>query len=244
MLGEKSDGGMYAQEEIEIARASGERLIDVIASTELARRLMALQRERLAETNLLDRRARRVLHDDVLPQLHAAMLRPDRANELLAAAHHQISDLLREMPSSSDVASIGLGRALGRVVDDARDAFNAVSWDIAPEAEEKFSALAPMIAETVFFAAREAVRNAARHSRATHLTIRMAAEPGLTIQVEDDGIGPSGERIAPGGAGQGLALHSAMMAVIGGTLAVEPREGGGTRVTIRVNGTFLGNGNW
>ena len=53
-LGEKSDGGVYSQEEIEIARASGERLIDTRASAELARRLMALQRQRVAETQLLD----------------------------------------------------------------------------------------------------------------------------------------------------------------------------------------------
>jgi len=31
---------------------------------------------------------------------------------------------------------------------------------------------------------------------------------------------------------QGLALHSAMLAVVGGTLAVEPRAEGGTRVMI------------
>ena len=74
LLGEKRDGGLYSQEEIEIARASGERIIDTKASAEMAQRLMALQRRRLAESQVLDRRARRVLHDDVLPLLHTAML--------------------------------------------------------------------------------------------------------------------------------------------------------------------------
>lgn len=74
LLGEKRGGGLYVQEEIEVARAAGERLADIQASAEMARRLMAAQRQRLAETQLLDRRARRVLHDDVLPQLHAALL--------------------------------------------------------------------------------------------------------------------------------------------------------------------------
>ncbi len=67
LLGEKRDGGLYTQEEVEIARAGGERLIDTQASAEMARRLMALQRQRLAESQVVDRRARRVLHDDVLP---------------------------------------------------------------------------------------------------------------------------------------------------------------------------------
>ena len=74
LLGEKRDGGLYTLEEIEIARASGERLIDTQASAELARRLMALQRQRLAQTQVLDRQTRRVLHDDILPSLHTAML--------------------------------------------------------------------------------------------------------------------------------------------------------------------------
>src|SRR5439155_10768663 len=74
LLGEKRDGGLFTEEEIEIARASGERLIDTQASVEMAQRLMSLQRRRMAESQVLDRRARRVLHDDVLPQLHTAML--------------------------------------------------------------------------------------------------------------------------------------------------------------------------
>ena len=41
-VGDKRDGGLYTQEEIEIARATGERLIDTRASAEMARRLMAL----------------------------------------------------------------------------------------------------------------------------------------------------------------------------------------------------------
>src|SRR4029078_4987915 len=74
LLGDKRDGGLYTQEEIEIARAAGERLIDTQASAEMARRLMTLQRQRLAESQVVDRRTRRVLHDDVLPQLHTVML--------------------------------------------------------------------------------------------------------------------------------------------------------------------------
>jgi hypothetical protein len=40
LLGEKGDGSLYTQEEIEIARVSGERLIDTQASAELGRRLL------------------------------------------------------------------------------------------------------------------------------------------------------------------------------------------------------------
>ena len=107
LLGEKRGRGLYTQEEIEIARASGERLIDSQAGAEMARRLMGLQRERLTESQVLDQRARRVLHDDVLPRLHAAMLTLGAPGdesytdtvEALADAHRQIADLLHEMPT-------------------------------------------------------------------------------------------------------------------------------------------------
>ncbi|MCI0478488.1 MAG: hypothetical protein L0Y55_19785, partial [Anaerolineales bacterium] len=177
-LGEKSDGGVYSQEEIEIARASGERLIDARASAELARRLMALQRQRIAETQLLDQRARRVLHDDILPQLHAAMLSMATRGEgqgtlaptieILTNAHRQISNLLRDRPATSapEVARLGLVGALQRVVDEEwRSAFDCVNWNIAPDAERVARALPALTAETLFYAAREAIRNAARYGR-------------------------------------------------------------------------------
>ena len=74
LLGEKRDGSLYTQEEIEIARAASERLMDARAARELARRLLVLQRKRLADDHLQDARVRRALHDDVLPLLHTALL--------------------------------------------------------------------------------------------------------------------------------------------------------------------------
>ncbi|MBI3360881.1 MAG: hypothetical protein HY023_07205, partial [Chloroflexi bacterium] len=199
-LGEKNDGGLYAQEEIEIARASGERLIDTLASAELARRLMALQRQRLTETQLLDRRARRVLHDDILPKLHAAILTLGDVNrdaiDLLATAHRETSNLLREMPTTAapEVARLGLVVALKQVVaDEWSRAFDRVEWRIEPDAERDARALAPLVAETLFFAAREAIRNAARYgrdeARALNLRVTIHARDNFEIVVEDDGIG-------------------------------------------------------
>src|SRR5207249_8055892 len=100
LLGEKRDGGLYTEEEIGLAQASGERLIDNQASAELARRLMALQRQRLAESQVLDQRARRVLHDDVLPRLHTAMLAlsvpPASGNGAIGHAQDLMADVHRQ----------------------------------------------------------------------------------------------------------------------------------------------------
>ena len=253
-LGEKTDGGLYTQEEIEIARASGERLIDTLASAELARRLMTLQRQRVTETQLGDWRARRILHDDILPKLHAAIIElhsgeasrtathnvpSGNAMELLTVAHREVSNLLRDMPTAvaPEVKRLGLIGALKQAVEDEwRRAFDRVEWQIEATAEQATRALPALTAETLFFAACEAIRNAARHGRdgerALHLRVAIQTRAGLEIIVEDDGVGPQNARLGELGSGQGLAMHSVMLAVIGATLSVEAVASRGTRVTI------------
>jgi signal transduction histidine kinase len=246
LLGDKVDGGLYTQEEIEIARAGGERLIDTRASAEMAQRLMALQRQRLAESQVIEGRARRVLHDDVLPELHAALLAlpgnggAARPADLLQSAHRRIASLLREMPGAAApaVARLGLFGALRQAVEDELgEAFEEVAWAIEPGAESQARGLPPLTAETLFFAAREAARNAARHARAAggprpRLRVMAEWDGGLVVRLEDDGPAAPASG-ANGGSGQGLALHGTLMAVVGGSLAAEPTASG-MRVTVRL----------
>ena len=250
LLGNKRHGGLYVQEEIEIARSTCERLIDVRATAEMARRLMVLQRQRVAESQLLDRGVRRELHDEMLPRLHTALLTLSGTGsagadaegevvEMLAHIHRRTSKLLQSMPSAQapDVERLGLVAALRQTVDrELRSAFDEVTWRIEPDAEHAALALPPFVVETVYSAAREALRNAARHgrgpdaARALKLFVSVALDGQLRITVEDDGVGLAAA--SPGGSGQGLALHSTMMAIVGGTLAAENFPGGGVRVSL------------
>ncbi len=95
--------------------------------------------------------------------------------------------------------------------------------------------------EVVFYAVREAIRNAGRYGRGNnttqrlHLTLRVRFEDSsIAIEVEDDGVGVAAGIARDGGSGEGLALHETMMAVSGGSLVVESGGGGGTRVRVRV----------
>lgn len=259
LLGSKRDNGLYTQEEIEIARAVGERLIDIQASAEMARRLMALQRQRLTQSQVADRRTRRVLHDDVLPQLHTAMLMlsgtvSTTANgsarqvvELLTSAHRQIADLLHAMPATAapEVARLGLVGALRQVVEkELVGAFDTVAWQVESEAEQALRVLPPLAAEVMFYAGREVIRNAARYARGSDpsrpLNLVVAARCGedILFVVEDDGVGietPAASvssDLAAEGKGHGLALHSTMMAVVGGALTIESVPQRFTRVTL------------
>jgi signal transduction histidine kinase len=253
LLGEKRDGSLYAQEEIELARDIGERLVDSSASAEIARRLMDLQRQRLVESQVLDQTARRVLHDEVLPSLHAALLSFSSARqpmsesiqeavELLTNAHQRITALMRSTRATPlpDLARLGVLGALRQALDhDKYGAFDSVSWKLAPEAERQLSAIPDLIAEVTFCAAREVIRNAAQHGRggdlkrALHLYVEVVYDDRLRISIEDDGVGMRETGDAPsGGSGRGLALHSTMMAVVGGTMTTEIRPSGGTKVVL------------
>jgi signal transduction histidine kinase len=245
LLGEKAGGGLYTQEEMEIARASGERLVDMQAAAEMGRRLLALQRQRLVATQVADRQTRRMLHDDVLPQLHAALLAlaaggedVQTATSLIGDAHRQIANLLRDVPPAvtPGVARLGVLGALEQALAEFDLAFDEVVWEVEPGAAERLRALPPLTAEVLFYAAREAVRNAARHGRGEDggpLKLRVcaaAADGAVMLVVEDDGVG-----LDPAGAyGRGLALHSTTLAVVGGALAVESGAGRGTRVRLEV----------
>jgi signal transduction histidine kinase len=256
LLGEKRDGGLYAEEEIEVARASGERLFDTMAAVETARRLMSLLRQRIAQVRVMEGQGRRVLHDHVLPQLHAAILylngvRDDlpvtRAVEALTAAHRQISDLMRDAAPATpqQLAEKGLIAALRTLVEeDFREEFARVSWHISPDAEACARQLPVFASEVIFFAVQELIRNAARHGRdretgrPLHLRITSQVEEGLRLAVEDDGIGFASETLSfPGesaGRGQGLRFHSTMLAALGARMEVMALPEDGTRGLIVV----------
>lgn len=250
VLGGKEDGGLYTQEEVEIARAAGERIVDMLAGEQMARRLAELQRRRVAETRVMDLRTRRTLHDETLPTLHAAVLglsrQPGEAElrQTIAAltdAHRQISDLLHAptaarsaIPAAADLA----GALRTMVTDEFAGAFDQVHWHVG-----ETPPLDPLAQEVVFFAVWEVVRNAALHARGPtpdrplNLWLSVGGYPNLSITVRDDGVGlhypntrPAGEMAA--GSGRGLALHSTMLAVLGGSLVVEPAGQTGTQVTI------------
>lgn len=261
LLGEKHTGGLYTQEEIEIARLTGERLIDARASAQMSRRLIALQRQRLVQSQVLDRRTRQSIHDEILPQVHTAILKlsanagefhADNGQaaalldtaDLLAVVHRQLSDLLRDMPPAvaPEVARLGLLGALRHTLEvEMQAAFDELAWRIPPEAAGELEALPPLAAEVLYLAAREAIRNAALHGRGGEgsvslcLSIVLKVQDGLSVLIEDNGVGVSDPALSPtAGSGQGLALHSTLMAVIGGSLSLDSMPGSFTRVTLEL----------
>lgn len=247
LLGPRRDGALYTVEEIELARATGAYLLDIGAAGAVAARLRALQSQKLAEIASLDRSAKRRLHDDVLPLLHGALLSWNApggdARDLITQAHRDISNLLRELPTQND-APLDALVALKRELDtELVGAFDSVSFYADENAHTAAQSLSPSLSQTLFFAAREALRNSSRHARGgeakreLRIEVRACVEiqPTRILQlfIEDDGIGSNAPLAKQESSGAGMGLHAALLAIAGGELAVE-RSGNGTRVSLSV----------
>ncbi len=68
------------------------------------------------------------------------------------------------------------------------------------------------------------------------LKARLDWKEGLEILIQDNGVGLAQVNGTQAGSGQGLALHSTLLAVIGGSLSVESQPGEYTRVRIYLPG--------
>ena len=88
-------------------------------------------------------------------------------------------------------------------------------------------------ATNLFQIAQEAVHNACTHGQARHLTLRLHNATTTTgeLVIEDDGSGIRDPDLRSGGIGLRTMKHRADL--VGGSLVVERRGEGGTRVTCR-----------
>ena len=87
--------------------------------------------------------------------------------------------------------------------------------------------LPPVVEEAAYFVVLEAVTNAVRHAGARRVDVALAVDDGvLQVEVSDDGVGLAEPYVA--GVGMGSMLRRALQ--LGGTFAVGPAPGGGTRV--------------
>ncbi|MFF5931073.1 sensor histidine kinase [Streptomyces hydrogenans] len=204
----------------------------------LRRRIDELSVSRAAVVAAVDAERRRIerdLHDGVQQRLVAlAMLigrarrsggrDPERAVELLGQAHREAGEVLAELrevawrayPSALD--SLGLEEAIGGVAQRC-----ALPLRIAYEVTGPL----PRPVETAaYFVVSEAVTNAAKHSAAGSVSVRVAGAPGgpLTVRVEDDGRGGADP------AGSGLTGLRGRVTALDGVLHVDSPLGGPTTI--------------
>ncbi|CAM5376735.1 histidine kinase OS=Streptomyces alboniger OX=132473 GN=CP975_12740 PE=4 SV=1 [Streptomyces alboniger] len=202
----------------------------------LQRRIDELATSRAAVVRAVDverRRVERDLHDGVQQRLVAlAMLlgrarrgrTPERADALLAQAHKEAQEVLTELrevawrvyPTALD--SLGLHEALG-----------GVSERCALPVRMEYDVPGPLpsaVETAAYFVVSEAVTNAAKHSSAEEVHVRVRQRGAvLTVLVRDTGAGGADAE------GSGLTGLRSRVAALDGTLDVDSPLGGPTTIT-------------
>jgi signal transduction histidine kinase len=151
----------------------------------------------------------------------------DRARDLVDAAHQGAKDAITEL---REVARGIHPPALDGGLADALASLTASSAIPATLAVEVTGRPTPAIETIAYFCVAELLTNAARHSRATRVTVAVGERDAtLVLSVGDDGDGGAVPR--PGG---GLAGLTQRVATVDGTLQVTSPPGGPTEVVIEL----------
>ncbi len=222
------------------SRARQERLTATILEARDALAATQRERERLGHD----------LHDGAIQSLYAVQLGLTRTAETIATELPGASQVLGETRRRIDEVIAELRRFI-LTGDDAREAGEALGLDqvlasIVRWMEPTTSARltfesAPGVAAGVTPAqsvalmqiVRTALGNAVRHARATRIRVQLlGSADSVQLVVLDDGVGFDAAQ--PESGGLGLRTMRSRAAEMGGTLAIETRPGGGTRVKVSV----------
>jgi two-component sensor histidine kinase len=269
-LGPRADGGALTDEDMNLAHACGQRILDTLGDHEAMQAVAGLLRRRIVDVKLLGAQQRRVLHDEILPQMHLALLQletlrshPGNGNvpvpgdtdartqavdetiALISDTHRRLAAMMRATAPSAPhrLEQDGITGAIRTMLEqDFQYAFDEIEWCVSDETAASIDeVMPPAIAELVFAAVQEALRNAARHARGSdehrHLRLLFKAlwndvDHSLEVIVSDDGVGITSASSATTGTGGGLLTHSALLAIAGGSLTIKSAPGEG--VTVRI----------
>ncbi|MFI6326444.1 sensor histidine kinase [Nonomuraea sp. NPDC050556] len=176
------------------------------------------------------RRLRRDLHDGLGQALAGMSMSLARAGDSPGAADRLLGDLregmnevaqeVRELvyglspPTLEQLGLAGAVRALA-------------GPGVVVETRGDLEGLPAVVETAAYRIAQEALTNAAKHARASWVRVSLRrTAAGLAVRVEDDGVGvPSGAESSVG-----FASMRERAAELGGSCAILPRAGGGTRV--------------
>ncbi|MGH2636379.1 MAG: sensor histidine kinase, partial [Actinomycetota bacterium] len=224
-----------------LAVASGS-LVRGMLGADVTQRMQTLTETRAAAVDLAAedrRRIERDLHDGVQQRLVALAMDLGRAKGKLETDPEAAKALVDEAHEEAK-------RAITEVRDLARGIYPAVLTDLGLDAalsslaarstipvdvDARLSRRPPASVEAAaYFVVSEALTNAAKHSRATRVqvTVRLARDGWLTVQVRDDGVGGADPT------GSGLAGLRDRVRALDGELRLLSPEGGPTVLMVEL----------
>jgi len=185
----------------------------------------------------------------------------DEAGQLLVAVHIALADVVRDLPDPQKQQVARIEELLNQVEAQLRryshelrpTVLDDLGWipairfladgvskraNLTIQIETTIADRLPAPIEIVLYRiVQEALNNIAKHSRATHVCIRISRKNRIVCcSIEDDGVGFDRKAAQSNGKPRGLGLIGMQerLNAIGGTFAIDSAIGRGTKVSIRL----------
>ncbi len=249
----------FSQQEVDLLTAMGNQLGVAIENAELYRELQLREQTRAELLRRIisaqedeRRRVARELHDVTSQALATLGVRLEALTAPLGSNRKDVGALLEEMKSLLTATSkevhkliydlrpsllddLGLPAALRSC---ARNSLEAAGIEVHLEVAGQEKRLPPQVEIAVFRIVQEAITNIASHAHAQSAYISLEfKEKGVAVQIEDDGIGFDLSQVlqlASVKESVGLRGMEERAELLGGTLSINTKPGGGTRVTVEI----------
>jgi PAS domain S-box-containing protein len=194
------------------------------------------------------RRIARELHDDLNQSLALLAVDLDLLSQRRAESSAQFAGRVREISARvkglsssvhdlshqlhpSKLEQLGLVAAVRSL---CRELTQAHDLPIEFTDREVPGAIPEDTALCVYRIVQEALRNAVRHSGARHAGVELSASASaICLRIADDGAGFDPGSV-DGQGGLGLVSMRERLRLVGGTMAIDSRPAGGTRIEVRV----------
>ncbi len=157
----------------------------------------------------------------------------DLARSMVAHCQAEARRIIWDLRGTDEVTNI-LSHALGRALD-TNTPHGGCEITFALEGNEL--PLAPGCVHHLVCIGQEAVSNAIRHARPSHVLVLLKYEDeGLSLSVHDDGCGFQNTEMSASSYGHfGIPVMEERARKLGGTLRVQTSAGAGTEVTVKVS---------
>jgi len=164
---------------------------------------------------------------------------PDAAAEAFGAirlvsksALDELRAMLGVLRGDDDTAPLAPAGTLSRLPELVASV-NAAGIEVGLETSGDLSLVPAFVDVSAYRIVQEALTNAVRHAKATHVRVTLAANGNeLTLEVVDDGVGLGSSDTPP--AGHGISGMRERVAALGGTFEAGVGSGGGFRVAARL----------
>lgn len=208
----------------------------------------ALYRNRIEQIRQLERTRQRIaddLHDDIGSKISTVALRLDltsRNASLSEAARHDLTvlastargvvDDLRDTVWVVDAEHDSLEALVTRIEQCAPSLLTDPAVTVDRPDDLPDVSLSMNVRRHIYLFAREALHNAARHSQADRVAVRMAIDGArFILSIRDDGVGFHPDAVA---AGRGLSTLHRRADALGAAVSIDSVPGAGTRIRMTV----------